>query len=305
MEFGRSLSTSPVWARLRANSVPIQRRVSTLTAVTFVALSGWTLGQVVWLVYPNNTPTVAQWQPPAVSSSASTSTSNGLNIAPLKAANLFGQYQERQAPVVKKPVVVQEAPETRLNLVLVGAVSSSAAEKGLAVIANRGKQATYGIGEVVDGTRASLKAVFVDRVIIDNQGRDETLMLEGVDYSKTPTSIAQRNDSASSAPALSDEQISQARAEIAANPQAIFQYVRLSPVKKDQQVIGYRVSPGKNASLFDGVGLKNGDIAVQINGSDLNDPAAMTGIFKSITEQNELNLTVERDGQQHDIYIQF
>ncbi|GAL26377.1 general secretion pathway protein C [Vibrio variabilis] len=42
-----------------------------------------------------------------------------------------------------------------------------------------------------------------------------------------------------------------------------------------------------------------------LNGADLTDPAAMGQIYQSITELTELNLTVERDGQQHDIFIQF
>lgn len=70
--------------------------------------------------------------------------------------------------------MIQDAPKTRLNLVLVGAVASSNPKLSLAVIANRGTQATYGINEEIEGTRAKLKAVLVDRVIIDNSGRDET-----------------------------------------------------------------------------------------------------------------------------------
>ncbi|MGT0149781.1 hypothetical protein ACT691_10065 [Vibrio metschnikovii] len=44
---------------------------------------------------------------------------------------------------------------------------------------------------------------------------------------------------------------------------------------------------------------------MQLNGLDLTDPSAMTQVFESISDLTELNLTVERDGQQHDIYIQF
>ena len=56
------------------------------------------------------------------------------------------------------------------------------------MIANRGTQATYGINEEIEGTRAKLKAVLIDRVIIDNSGRDETLMLEGIEYKRLAVS---------------------------------------------------------------------------------------------------------------------
>ncbi|MGT0149779.1 type II secretion system protein N [Vibrio metschnikovii] len=47
------------------------------------------------------------------------------------------------------PVQV-DAPPTRLNLTLVGVVASNELERSLAVIANRGQQATYGLNEQIE-----------------------------------------------------------------------------------------------------------------------------------------------------------
>ncbi|MFS1426028.1 type II secretion system protein N [Vibrio splendidus] len=94
-------------------------------------------------------------------------------------ANLSGRV--RRSPVAVEQVV--DAPKTRLNLVLVR-VASSNQKNSLAVIANRGSQDTYGIGETIDGTRAQQGNVLKDRVIIENQGRNETLMLEGIEYKR-------------------------------------------------------------------------------------------------------------------------
>ncbi|EPU5980351.1 type II secretion system protein GspC [Vibrio vulnificus] len=289
-----------------ANNGMIQSRASALLAGVLVALTGWTLGQVVWLTQESNTQIVA-WRP-APQQNAQGKQGERLNLADLQAINLFGVYNENKPkPVVSQPVV-QDAPKTRLNLVLVGAVASSNPQTSLAVIANRGQQATYGVGEEIEGTRAKLKAVLVDRVIIDNEGRDETLMLEGVEYKKLSESaprVISSSTIAKNNPPDTDEQLAQIREEITADPQKIFQYVRLSQVKQEDKVIGYRVSPGKSPQLFEAVGLQDGDIAVQLNGNDLTDPAAMGKIFNAVSELTELNLTVERDGQQHDIYIQF
>ena len=106
-------------------------------------------------------------------------------------------------------------------------------------------------------------------------------------------------------PASAEDKIEMIRNEITENPQKIFDYVRLSQVKKDDQVIGYRVSPGQDPELFNSVGLQNGDIAIRLNGEDLTDKDSMGKIFQNISELTELSLTVERDGQQHDIYIEF
>ncbi|MEF1297832.1 type II secretion system protein GspC, partial [Vibrio parahaemolyticus] len=202
--------------------------------------------------------------------------------------------------------VVKDAPKTRLNLTLVGAVASSNPQTSLAVIANRGKQATYGISEEIEGTRATLKAVLVDRVIIDNEGRDETLMLEGVEYKKlseSPQATRVQAAQKEPAPDVSDK-LEQIREEIAKDPQSVFKYITISPVKKDDAIIGYRVSPGRDAALFNDVGLEPGDIAVQLNGIDLSDPSSSVQLMQVMSDPQELNLTVERDGQQYDIYIQ-
>lgn len=305
-ELSAGLANSPLLTRMIANNGMIQSRASALLAGVLVALTGWTLGQVVWLTQESNTHIVA-WRP-APQQNAQGKQGERLNLADLQAINLFGVYNENKPkPVVSQPVV-QDAPKTRLSLVLVGAVASSNPQTSLAVIANRGQQATYGVGEEIEGTRAKLKAVLVDRVIIDNEGRDETLMLEGVEYKKLSESaprVIPSSTIAKNNPPDTDEQLAQIREEITADPQKIFQYVRLSQVKQEDKVIGYRVSPGKSPQLFETVGLQDGDIAVQLNGNDLTDPAAMGKIFNAVSELTELNLTVERDGQQHDIYIQF
>ena len=76
--------------------------------------------------------------------------------------------------------VVTEAPKSRLSVVLVGVVTSSEEGKKLSGSVNRGQQATYGIGETLEGTRATVVEVLYDRIIVDNSGRNETVMLEGL-----------------------------------------------------------------------------------------------------------------------------
>ncbi len=128
----------------------------------------------------------------------------------------------------------------------------------MAIIANRGSQSTYGIGEQIEGTQAKLKAVFIDRVIIDNSGRDETLMLEGIEYSRR----ALQQDSVTSSQGVGNNQVRLAdiRAQVVEDPQSILRYIRLSQVKRNDRLLGYRVRPGNERALFDSVGLQEGGI---------------------------------------------
>ncbi|MDK9737808.1 type II secretion system protein GspC [Vibrio sp. D404a] len=298
------MGNSPLLSRLIENGFVFQQKLSLITCCVLIAISAWILGQLAWLIEPAEQ-SITSWKAQASSSSRPQST---LDISSLQKSHLFGEYNAETPQVIEQPVI-QDAPKTRLNLVLVGAVASSDPNRSLAVIANRGKQATYGISEEIEGTRAKLKAVLIDRVIIDNSGRDETLMLEGLEYKRLSVSAPAKPRASASVrgnnPGSAEEKLEDIKAKITQDPQQIFQYVRLSQVKRDGNVIGYRVSPGKDPELFKSVGLQSGDIATQLNGQDLTDPAAMGTIFRSISDLTELNLVVERDGQQHDIFIEF
>ncbi len=272
-----------------------QNTLSVSLTLVLLSLSAWILGQMVWMAQTESSIS-SQWAP---AQGAQLTDRQQLDLSALQKGILFGEYSEATPEVVVQKVV--DAPKTRLNLTLVGVVASNDASKNLAVIANRGSQATYGINEIIDGTRAKLKAVLPDRVIIDNSGRDETLMLEGIDYSKRSTA-AERSSSRTAEP--SQDKLVSIREAILNNPQDIFQYVRLSQVKEEGKIIGYRVSPGKDAALFESVGLKNGDIAIEFNGFDLTKPDVMNDLARAVSDMTEINLSVLRDGQQHDIYIQ-
>ncbi|MFH4638119.1 type II secretion system protein GspC [Vibrio alginolyticus] len=304
LELSAGLSSRPLLAQIKSNHYTIQAKLSLLLTCLFIAITGWILGKIVWLAIPQSSE-MPQWRPSASSVTASNK-GDAIDFNALQNANLFGKFTEQKAAVVEQPIV-KDAPKTRLNLTLVGAVASSDANTSLAVIANRGKQATYGLGEEIEGTRATLKAVLVDRVIIDNQGRDETLMMQGIEYKKLSESPQVARAQAQRAEAATSdvgEKLEQIREEIAKDPQSVFKYITISPVKKDGDIVGYRVSPGRDAALFNDVGLQPGDIAVQLNGIDLSDPSSSVQLMQVMSDPQELNLTVERDGQQYDIYIQ-
>ncbi|MGP8308089.1 type II secretion system protein GspC [Vibrio sp. YIC-376] len=303
IELSAGLSSSPLLAQMKSNNLAIQTKLSLLFTCLFIALTGWVLAKIVWLAIPQ-TSDVSSWKPSASNAIASNK-NDAIDFNALQNAHLFGQYTEQKPVIIEKPVV-KDAPKTRLNLTLVGAVASNQPQTSLAVIANSGKQATYGIGEEIEGTRATLKAVLVDRVIIENQGRDETLMMQGIEYNKLSESPkARRSQPAQQAAASApSDKLEQIREEISQDPKSVFKYISISPVKNGDDIVGYRVAPGRDAALFNDVGLEPGDIAVQLNGIDLSDPASSAEVMQIMSDPQELNLTVERDGQQYEIYIQ-
>lgn len=276
----------------------VQQRVSFAVMFILLTVTAWIAGQMIW--QPWSIPSVSKWQPSNVARQETTS-SPQIDLSNLQNSHLFGQYQSN-APVVQQPKV-QDAPKSRLNLVLVGVVTSSVPEKSLAVIANKGTQATYGLNEMIEGTRAKLIQVQQDRVIIDNSGRNETVMLEGLKFTKPAPQVIE-SSSKQIVSNASQDTLDQIREEIRNDAQMLFEYVRMSQVKRDEEVVGYRLSPGKDKALFESVGLKAGDIATAINGLDLKDSASMGEVWQNLSQMNEVTLTVERDGQLFEIYIE-
>jgi general secretion pathway protein C len=61
--------------------------------------------------------------------------------------------------------------------------------------------------------------------------------------------------------------------------------------------VGYRVSPGKDPSLFTQVGLKDGDIVIELNGYDLSDTVQALEAVALLNEAQSLGVEVLRNDE--------
>ncbi|GMM72112.1 type II secretion system protein GspC [Alteromonas gracilis] len=261
--------------------------------------------KLVWQIIPepqlSATPTVSR--APVISSSSG---KGGVNIAKIQQLNLFGNAAAKPAEPVAE---VTDAPETRLNLTLTGVVASSEQDAGTAIIENRGSQAVYGLGEKIEGTNATLQKVYNDRVIIKNGARNETLMLDGIDYEEANR---RREAQARNRPApeddedaeveLSDEAL-EATAALRERPASFTDFISISPKTEEGQLIGYQVSPGKEPELFKSAGLQAGDVITQINGLDLTDLQQSQEALSELRNAQNIELTIIRDGSLTTLYL--
>ena len=261
--------------------------------------------KLVWRIIPepqlSATPTVSR--APVISSSSG---QNGVNIAKIQQLNLFGNAAAKPAEPVAE---VTDAPETRLNLTLTGVVASSEQEAGTAIIENRGSQAVYGLGEKIEDTNATLQKVYNDRVIIKNGVRNETLMLDGIDYDEAnrrremqarnrPEPQEEEEDTVE----LSEEAL-EAAAALRERPANFTDFISISPKTEEGQLIGYQVSPGKEPELFKSAGLQAGDVITQINGLDLTDLQQSQEALSELRNAQTIELTIIRDGSLTTLYL--
>ncbi|MBZ6074510.1 GspC family type II secretion system variant ExeC [Aeromonas schubertii] len=231
----------------------------------------------------------AVWQPAGQGLSGS-SRQGESDLGAITRLALFGKAAPTEEAGQDRAIAA-DAPQTRLNVQLTGVLASSDPAKSIAIIANGGVQNSYGVGDIIDGTQAKIRQVYPDRVIIEHQGRDETLMLDGEEYGKPlPTAHV-------------DNTLGGVREELLQNPGKLTDYVTIEPVRVDGRMAGYRLNPGRDPELFNRLGLQANDMAVSINGLDLKDTAQAMQAMQQLAGATEMTVTVEREGQLYDVFV--
>jgi len=258
--------------------------------------------QITWKLMPVSSPS-AVWQPSPIS----TDTVKRIELADVRNLWLFGRLDNKtNKPKTEVVEQITDAPKTNLSIQLTGVVASTVAEQSLAIIESSGQQETYGLGDKIKGTSASLKEVYADRIIITNGGRYETLMLDGLKYitqggankqlqqakrDQQVTRVDRRDNQPFS------EELSNSRDELLADPSKITDFLAISPVRNGDELAGYRLNPGKDVALFKQAGFKANDLAKSINGFDLTDIGQALEVMAQLPELTEMAVMVEREGQ--------
>ncbi len=268
------------------------------------------LAEVTWRLLDNSQGPVTQNN---VTSRVNVQNQNNTrtDLSELKRLNLFGNASEEPAPVVEQAVT--EAPETKLNLTLTGVVSSSSPKLGAAIIQRNNVQNTYGIGDKIDGTNATLDEIYVDRVIIKNRLVRETLMLDGIDFDEANKQQQRQAQSRQAQTANSpstpntqtarlqrieaNREVQDMRRSMVESPTSFADFISIKPHAPDGEMIGYRVSPGKQAEFFKMVGLRSGDIITEINGLDLSDLQQSLEAIEALKESQSLQMEIIRSGE--------
>ncbi|GAA0811952.1 type II secretion system protein GspC [Colwellia sp. D2M02] len=297
MQFPTNITAFTVFTFLKATKT--QRKVAQICLLILVTYIAYLSAQITWFSLPNTTSSSVT-VPPKTSFKGQASEQD-FDLSPLQQLHLFGQYNKTEEKV--EVVAVQDAPQTRLNLTLSGLVASDNPENAAAIIQYQGKQETYGIDELIKGTRASLAQVLMDRVLIKHAGKLETLMLDGFDYKEPARTISRRDDitaensvvdNRSNANLIATAQ--ELRDEISQDPSSISDYLNIQPVMKEGEIIGYSLRAGKSPEFFQQAGLKSGDVALQMNGYDLTAPDEAMQALAEMKEATDISLLIDRNG---------
>jgi len=189
--------------------------------------------------------------------------------------------------------IVQDAPETKLNLVLKG-VRASADGTGVAMIVMpNNRLSIFAPGEtILDGV--VLDRVYGDRVTLRKDGQIEALLMSsGGDRLSVLSSPGDPAPRVSGSSASSDDGlISTTATDFLAN-------LAINPVHRGQDFVGYEITSRGDAALLERSGLKPGDIVLSVDGVAI----GATGpgeLAMKLSSSRKVRLRIDRDGRQVD-----
>jgi general secretion pathway protein C len=264
---------------------------SAVTAMLWI-VSAILLAQLSWWLMqpsePNFNVTLPDYTPASVKGDSSS-----IDMPAIQSLNLFGKVTT-QASNNRR-----DAPKTALNIRLVGVSASSNPLRSAAIIEQSGKQQTYIVGDELGRSGVTVEEIYADRVLLNNNGRIETLQLEDIGEDRPALSLIVDEPTAATTETteIPAREVGEAMEKLSADPMSITDFVNISPAMEDGELIGYRLQAGQKPELFRQGGFQNGDLAVAINGYDLTDMQQAMEFSNQLTTLTRADISIVRDGQ--------
>ncbi|MDT8437746.1 MAG: type II secretion system protein N [Wenzhouxiangellaceae bacterium] len=183
-------------------------------------------------------------------------------------------------------------PATPLELRLRGTVSG---ERGYAIIVDaRGDEDVYRVDDELPGG-ARVIAIESRRVVLERAGLREALELSAglaARASRPPPTVSE--NVAPAVQGLGVASFASFADGLRLDPAALAREITILPVAGG----GFRVSAGRNAAVFQALGLQRNDIVLAINGRPVDNQADLRALFETLDPGQGLAITVRRGDQQ-------
>ncbi len=304
------------------NQVSLQRWQWLVMLLLVIWLSH-SLARLFWLVIPGPAIPPATVSIVSAGSQATGASPGSVNIQQITALTPFGDTAEEPAPADAMPQaaatqgIENDAADTQLNLTLRGVLGSNKEQAGRAIIVVNDRADVFAVGDTLPiGNKVTLAKVLEGRVIINNNGSFESLWLfkEDPNAPKLATSFAPppaaNNPAASGGyanpPYQQQSQLPVDKSSVVDSPRfgatpeaaskTLADVVAMSIYREEGKVVGYKIRPGRNAEMFDSLGLQKDDIVTAVNGVPLSSPGKIMEIYKSMGTATSANLEIRRGG---------
>ena len=310
---GQFRKAAQEWASLFTN-LPLKkwwRAAPHWLSILMVVLLAKSAADLTWLIFaPDERTTPHRQAQYAASTTPSTPQPRLRSVADL---HLFGIANK--APIANAAPI--EATETKLKLTLRGVFAANTPEKAMAIIADaRGEEKVYKKSETIF-SGVTLYEIYPHKVILERGGAFETLSLprdESNSSSSGPAYISPR----STRPVVQNnptgivrtrtvragDRLKTLQEQLASDPAEFWKQIRIEPVQgSDNQIRGYTFNHN-DRQIMRALGLRPGDIILEVNGNPVSDPSVLSGLLGDLGSQTAISLGIERNGQRENLNIQ-
>jgi len=219
--------------------------------------------------------------------------------------NLFGSTEVAEV-VPEAALESEELEATALPLKLLGTAASPESSLAWAAIDDleQRKHRIVATGGEIAG--ASVVRIERKRVVLRNRGKLEELSLDDQETPSQvaarrptrvarPTPVARRESLAARVREVAENRFevdSQDVQEAVRNPAALFSEARILPRYEEGEMVGIQLNAIKEGSLFQEVGLQNGDTIVEFNGQSLGTPADSAQFLQQLIDGQSFQVLV-------------
>jgi general secretion pathway protein C len=235
--------------------------------------------------------------------------------------NIFGATEKAEAPpVVEQVEPIETLEETTLQLSLLGTIAGDAnSARAIILDLRKRSQDMYRVGDSVQG--AEIRQILRGKVVLRHGEKDEILtMVEGDDKphpSKgdrrsrrvgktkdrrgvTPEPAAVREPQKEVAGDIEEVTIPIAQDLLQSsmsNLNELMTQVRVRPYFRRGKPEGLIVSQIQADSVFEQLGLMNGDIIASVNGKQMSSPEEAFKLYNSLKSGSQVSIEITRRGQ--------
>jgi general secretion pathway protein C len=213
-------------------------------------------------------------------------------FSPLVERNLFASSEQITQEI--KEEGIENLEPTSLKIALLGTVVGSEQDSFAIIEEKAGKnQALYKVGDSIQG--AVVKGILRGKVILTVQGRDKILTIEEEAASRRTSEVARPAE-----PIKQGESIAVQRSEVEESLENVHQLLsqaRVRPHFSEGKPDGLAIASIKRGSIFEKLGLKNGDIVKGLDGNEIKSPDDVLQMYKKLTLGSEVAIEIERAGE--------
>ncbi len=195
--------------------------------------------------------------------------------------------------------VKPDKPISKIALNLIGTFLSGGIGEPYAIIEDSKKreQEVFLVGDKIFEEDATVEKIFSDRVEIKRNGEVEILIFD--EKSSSGEREGGTNTEGETI-GVDENELNKALD----NLPLLLTQARAVPYFKDGKSIGLRMFAIKRGSLYEKIGIKNGDILKSINGNNLGDITQAVKLFEKLKKERKIELELDRNRSPKKIFYE-